>query len=264
MTDKGFAHVVSIESNLEALQSSKQFAKEIGAQEAIICDMAGEQTSHALKRFCLEIGTMLQVLEEGTPWANEAELYIGLTKEAVWKDMKEFDCPLAFWDCCVERRARINNLTAKDLFMPHGTTHHTALAGEDRDMSNLLCQCKWCDWCYFCKQKEGLPFNREMLGRVLGPVKGEGNKMAQQTLKANGKIAPRRSSRPLKVDEIHSAAELKKRVMFDGLIERRWGTSVNPPKPNESENDNDNELEEDEDDDEPKRTAPDIEDAARC
>jgi hypothetical protein len=97
-----------------------------------------------------------------------------------------------------------------------------------------------------------------VLGRVLGPAKGEGNEMAQWILKANGNAVPRRSSRPLKVDEIHSATELKKRTIFDGLIERRWGTSINPPKPSKHENlDDDNEFEEYE---EPKRAVPDIED----
>ena len=73
----------------------------------------------------------LHVLEEGTPWANKTKLYIGLIKEAVRKDIKDSDCPLAFWGYCVERRARINNLTAKDLFTLHGTNAHTALVGED-------------------------------------------------------------------------------------------------------------------------------------
>jgi hypothetical protein len=263
VTDKGFVYVVPMKSKAEVLQAVKQFAKEIGAPDAIICDMAGEQTSHALKRFCQEIGTTLRVLEEGTPWANKAELYIGLIKEAVRKDMKESDCPLAFWDYCVERRARINNLTAKDIFKLHGTTAHTALTGEEGDISNL-CQYKWYDWCYFRDQKNRFPFNREVLGRVLGPAKGEGNEMAQWILKANGKVIPRRSSRPLKVDEIHSVTEIKKRAIFDGLIERRWGTSINPPTQKDAEdadNLDDNEFEEYEDEDESKRTVPDIEDS---
>jgi len=66
-----------------------------------------------VRKFCNDIGTTLRVLEEGTPWANKAELYIGLLKEAVRKDMKEAGSPLAFWDYCIERRARINNLTAR-------------------------------------------------------------------------------------------------------------------------------------------------------
>jgi hypothetical protein len=127
VTDKRFVYVVPMKSKAEILQAVKQFAKEIGAPDAIIGDMAGEQTSHALKRFCQEIGTTIRVLEEGTPWANKAKLYIGLIKEAVCKDMTDFDCPLAFWGYCVERRARINNLTAKDLFTLHGTNAHTAL-----------------------------------------------------------------------------------------------------------------------------------------
>jgi hypothetical protein len=100
-----------------------------------------------------------------------------------------------------------------------------------------------------------------VLGQVLGPAKGEGNEMAQWMLKANGNVVPRRSSRPLKVDEIHSDTELEKRAMFDGLIERRWGTSINPPKPNDSANlDNVNKFKECESKDEPKRTVPDIKD----
>ena len=72
-----------------------------------------------LDNFCNDMGTTLRVLEEGTPWANKAELYIGLIKEAVRKELKESCCPIPFWDYCVERRARINNLAAKDLFQLH-------------------------------------------------------------------------------------------------------------------------------------------------
>jgi hypothetical protein len=80
-------------------------------------------------------------------------------------------------------------------------------------------------------------------------------------LKAYGNIVPRRSSRPLKVDEIHSAQEQQKRKIFDGLIERRHGTSISPPIIiSDDENDSNNDFEEYEDDDEPARIAPDIED----
>jgi hypothetical protein len=65
-----------MKSKIKVLQAVKQFAKEIGAPDAIICNMAGEQTSHPLRKFCNVIGTTLRVLEKGTPWANEAELYI--------------------------------------------------------------------------------------------------------------------------------------------------------------------------------------------
>jgi hypothetical protein len=169
------------------------------------------------------------------------------------------DCPLAFWDYCVERQAHVNNLTAKDLFTLHGTNAHRALTGEDGDTSSLI-QCKWYDWCYFCEQKLAFPFNQEVLGRVLGPAKGEGNEMAQWMLKANGRVAPRRSLRPLKVDEIHSVTEIKKREIFDGLMKRRCGTSINPPKYADSKDTDDNEFSECEDDDELKRTVPDVED----
>ena len=164
----------NIWSNLDAV---KQFAKTVGAPDALITDAAKAETSKAMRQFCNEIGTTLRVLEEGTPWANKAELYIGIIKEAVRKDMKDSNCPLAFWDYCVERRARINNLTAKDIFKLHGWNAHTFLTGEEGDILNL-CQFAWYDWCYFRDHGAAFPFEREVLGQILGPPKGEGNEMA--------------------------------------------------------------------------------------
>ena len=113
VTDKGFIHGVPMKKKSEVLHAIKQFAKEIGAPDSFVAVMSGEQMSSELKKFCNDIGTTLRALEEGTPWSNKAELYIGLIKEAVRTDMCESNSPLCFWDYCVERRARINNLTAK-------------------------------------------------------------------------------------------------------------------------------------------------------
>ena len=60
-------------------------------------------------------------------------------------------------------------------------------------------------------------------------ARGAGNEIAQWILKGNGSVVPRRSLRPLKVDEIHSPVEIKKREVFDELIKRRWGTPMTPP-----------------------------------
>ena len=103
--------------------------------------------------------------------------------------MKESNCPLPFWDYCVSRRVRINNLVSKDRFNLHGTNAHTELTGETGDISNL-CTFKWYDWCYFRENKAQFPFNREILGRILGTAKGEGNEMAQCVLKENGNVVP--------------------------------------------------------------------------
>jgi hypothetical protein len=49
--------------------------------------------------------------------------------------------------------------------------------------------------------------------------------------------------------------------IFDGLIKRRWGTSINPPIPTPTRDDSEDMMfEEYYDDDEAKRTVPDIED----
>ena len=92
--------------------------------------------------------------------------------------MKEADSPKVFWDFCIERRGRIHNITAKSSFKLHG------------------------------------PNQQEVLGRVLGPVRGEGNEMCQWALKGNGKVVPRRSVRSLNDAEIHSLMEIEKRKVL--------------------------------------------------
>ena len=168
----------------------KEFAKEIGAPTSIIADMSSEQMTHDIRKFCNNIGTTLRALEEGTPWSNKAELYIGLLKEAVQKDMHESNSPMSLWDYCMERQVRINNVTAKDKFKLHGTMPHTATLAEEGDISSL-CQFGWNGWCYYCEQTAAFPHNCEVLGGVLGPVRGEGNEMAQWVLKANGRVVSR-------------------------------------------------------------------------
>ena len=44
---------------------------------------------------------------------------------------------------------------------------------------SLLCQFGWYEWCYYHEQTAAFPHNCEVLGRVLGPARGEGNEMAQ-------------------------------------------------------------------------------------
>ena len=229
VTDKGYIYVIPMKKKSDVLQAVKQFAKEVGAPTAIICDAAREQTSSALKQFCNGMGTTLRVLEEGTPWANKAELYIGLMKEAVRKDMKDSNCPIPFWDYCLERRARINNLLAKDLFQLHGTNAHFSVTGEEGDISNLA-QFGFYEWCYFRDHTQKFPFNQEVLGKVLGPASGEGNEMSQWILKINGRVVPRRTVRPLTVAEQHNLEEKKKRKFFEVLIEGKYGSVINPPK----------------------------------
>ena len=102
VTNKGFVYLVPMRSKGNVLLAVKAFAKEVGAPDAIVCDPAREQTSQDVKTFCQQIGTTLRVIEERTQWANLAELYIGMLKEAVQKDMLKSDCPLVFWDYCAE------------------------------------------------------------------------------------------------------------------------------------------------------------------
>jgi len=228
VSDKGYVHCCNMKSKAEVPQALRLFAKEVGVPDAIVCDKSGEQTSGEVKDLCYKFGTTLRQLEENTPWANKAELYIGLIKKAVLKDLKESDCPLVLWDYCIERRAMINNLTARDLFNLEGQTPFSSIMGYEGDISNL-CQFKWYDWCYYREQGESFPRQKEVLARVLGPSKDSGNAMSQWILKSNGRIVARRTCRPLTNEEWHSEVEKRKRNLFDEAIRSKLGTSIKLP-----------------------------------
>ena len=87
----------------EVLYAVKKCAKDIGGPDAIICDAASDQQLKYLQNLLGKVGTTLRFLEEGTPWANKADLNIGLIKEAVQKDTKEYNHPLTFGYYCVDQ-----------------------------------------------------------------------------------------------------------------------------------------------------------------
>jgi hypothetical protein len=117
---------------------------------------------------------------------------------------------------------------------------------EEGDISNL-CQFGWYEWCYYREHTASFPNQQEVLGRVLGSARGEGNEMCQWVLKGNRKV--------------HSEVEIQKRKVFDELIERRHETSINPPKPMKGESDTKEPDDADgEADTEPAGELPDIED----
>ena len=64
------------------------FCKQIDVSVDLIIDDYKAQKPKAVHQSFDQVGTTLRILEKGTPWANRAELYIDLFKEAVRKDMR--------------------------------------------------------------------------------------------------------------------------------------------------------------------------------
>ena len=234
VSDKGYVAVYPMKSKGQFKDCLHQFCKEIGVPETLVMDKSGEQTSTAVKRFSQHVGLTLRVLEESTQWANRAELYIGILKEAIRKDLRTSNCPLVLWDYCAERRALIHNLTPRALFQTANKTPTEATFGTQGDISNL-CLFDWYDWCYYREDADHqFPHQKVLLGKVLGPSKNEGNEMAQNILNHKGNIVPRRTLRRLTVDELHNPVEIKKRLDFDEIIKSILGDAMTiPPKTSE-------------------------------
>ena len=224
VSDRGYVAIYPMTSQSEFNDTLHSFCKEIGVPITLVMDGHKAQTSRATRKFCHQVGTTLRILEEGTPWANRAELYIGLLKEAVRKDLRISNAPMVLWDYCMERRARIHNSVPRPLFQNQGMTPHEATFGQQSDISNI-CNFNWYEWIYY-RNPNSFPAAKECLGRVLGPVKNEGSEMTQAVLSFKGTIVLRRTLRHLTSSEIHSESERRKRSIFDDAIKAKLGDSM--------------------------------------
>ena len=94
VSNKGFVKLYPMKNQRDYPQALRLFAKDVGAADILVCDPHPSQKSHEVKDFLNKIGTTLRLLEQNTQWANRAELYVGLVKEAVRKDMCSSGSPL--------------------------------------------------------------------------------------------------------------------------------------------------------------------------
>ncbi len=125
----------------------------------------------------------------------------------------------------------IFQITAKKLFQLNGTNPHTSTFGTEADISHI-CQYAWYEWVYYRDAKTSFPYQKEGLGRCLGPAKNEGNAMAQWILKENGKVVPHRTLRRLTPAELSPSnkVETEKRSLFNVAIRGVLDDSVKIPK----------------------------------
>ena len=228
VSDMGYVYVAAMRTVNEFPKVLKMFAKEVGVNEAITADSQKRNKSKKVKLFCHKIGTTLRILECSTKWANKAELYVRLFKEAARKEMLDENYLLVLWDYFAERRSLITNMTEKYLIQLQGQTPYFATFGEEGDISNK-CQFGSFEWVYFRETTGKFSFPSYVRGRCLGPAKNELNEMAQWVLKQNGKIVPRRTMRKLAQDELIRESETKKRDGFDAATKILYVYSFSLP-----------------------------------
>ena len=225
VSDTSYMYAVLMKTLEDVPEAVSRFLRDVGAPNVLIGDAHSSHQSLSVKRLLGRAGTKLRLLEEGTPWSNKAELYIGLLKGAVLKDMKRTNSPKVLWCYCVERRVRIHNVTSSKIPRLSQQTPHFDTFGEEPDISREA-QFEWYEFCYFYDKSSSFPEQREVLGRVLGPAENAGNQMALWILKQNGEIVPRQTVRRLSAGELNSSVEEEKRKAFDVSIFNRYGDGI--------------------------------------
>ena len=124
----------------------------------------------------------------------------------------------------------IHNLVPLPLFQNNGLTPHAVTFGESGDISNI-CNFGYYEWVYYRDHGSFLE-NKEKLGRILGPLRNEGNEMAQAVVTSKATVVPRRTMRKLTSSELTSESEKIKRSSIDKKIKAALEDSMTfPSKP---------------------------------
>ena len=96
--DKGFVGIYPMRSQTWFNDALHWFCKETGVPHTLIMDGHAAESNLSTSRLCQKVGTTINILEVGTHWANRAELYIGLFKASVIKELIKSDAPMVLWD----------------------------------------------------------------------------------------------------------------------------------------------------------------------
>ena len=92
-------------------------------------------------------------------------------KESIRKYIHSTNFPTRLWDYSSKRREKIHNVPPPNMFQLNGNTTTVATHGAHGDITSIW-QFVWYDWCYFREEgKVEFPFQKQQLGRVIGPMK---------------------------------------------------------------------------------------------
>ena len=121
------------------------------------------------------------------------------------------------------------NLTVNNIFQLQGQNSYMSNLVQMGEISNL-CQFGWYEWVYFRQKTAAFPFQKQELGRCLGPTKNDGNEMCQWFLQQNGQVVPRQTLRRLSSEEltVTNETESNKRAAFYDDIKESLGYSIAP------------------------------------
>ncbi len=87
VSDKDYIALYPMKKEADYFLALKEFSKDVGASDVLVCDSAKTQKKREVKDFCTQIGTTLNILVAETQWANRSELWVGLVKESTRKDL---------------------------------------------------------------------------------------------------------------------------------------------------------------------------------
>ena len=73
----------------------------------------------------------------------------------------------------------------------------------------------------YYRDRGSFPESKEKLGRVLGPIRNEGNEMDQAVVTHKAKCVPRRTMRKLTSYELLNDSEKDKRARFDNTVKTK-------------------------------------------
>ena len=97
VSHKGLVMIYPMKSQSLLNHTLRCFCKEIVVPVSLVMEGHMFQKNNKTEKSCHQFGTTLRILEVVTPLSNLTELYIGLFKEYVCRDLHMTNSPMVLW-----------------------------------------------------------------------------------------------------------------------------------------------------------------------
>lgn len=193
-----------------------------GIPKTLVTDGASEMQKGRGKEIADEYRVHLKVTVPYSPWQNKAEGSIRELKRFIRKKIRSKGAPKRAWAYCGRWAAALRRLTALDIPSLNGRTSVENVIGSTPDITAYILF-DWYDLVYFHEPTASFPFEKRVLGRLLGVADNCEDVLAYYVMSKSGIAVIRKSVWGVPPEDYSTDAFKADQIELDEAINKRYG-----------------------------------------
>ena len=213
-----------MKSKGEAGNALKTFIQDVGIPSAMHTDGAREETVRVWGKTIKDLGIRQTTTEPYSPWQNRAESTIWELKKCVPRTIARTRGHKRLWDYCMQWHAEIRSLTALPNYRLDGRVPHEIVTGNTPNITEYI-EFDWEQYVWYYDIGDGIPEEKESLGRWAGVAHRVGQVMCYWILNDKGNVLARSTVGAVTQDELATDAVKAMILEYDTKVNAKIGNN---------------------------------------